>query len=81
MIKKHHGEEKFYGLTTMGEKGQAVIPAEARSAMDLKKGEKLLVMGMGKEFLVLAKISDLKKFASDLSDKLNALREIIKKSG
>lgn len=81
MLKKPHGQEKFYGLTTLGEKGQVVIPAEARTAMDLKKGEKLLVMGMGREMLVLAKLSGLKKFTSELSDKLTMLEEIIKKSG
>jgi len=80
MIKKHKKEE-FYGMTTLGEKGQVVIPADARIAMGLKKGEKLLVFGLGGELLAFAKISDLKKFASHLSDRLDTLQEIMKKNG
>ena len=34
----------FYGSVTVGERGQIVIPAEARAAMDIKPGDKLLVM-------------------------------------
>lgn len=36
---------KIYGTTTLNEKGQAVIPADARAAMGLAPGSKLLVMG------------------------------------
>ncbi|HVQ44072.1 MAG TPA: AbrB/MazE/SpoVT family DNA-binding domain-containing protein [Candidatus Saccharimonadia bacterium] len=36
---------KIYGTTTLNEKGQAVIPADARNAMGLTAGSKLLVMG------------------------------------
>ena len=35
----HHG--KFYGSTVMGERGQVVIPAEAREEIGIKPGEKL----------------------------------------
>jgi len=81
MAKKHKNIEFFYGTTTLGEKGQAVIPAEARETMDLKKGEKLLVFGMGHDMLVFSKLSKLEKFASELSDRLKAIRQIIKKTG
>lgn len=80
MIKKHPTEE-FYGTTTLGEKGQVVIPAEAREALKLKKGEKLLVFGFGGEMLAFAKVSDLKKFASMLSKRLESVQEIIQKTG
>ena len=46
MIKKHKNGEQFYGTTTLGEKGQVVIPAEARKVMGIKKGDKLLVFGI-----------------------------------
>ncbi len=72
--------EKFYGTTSIGEKGQVVIPAEARNAMGLEKGEKLLVFGMGPDMLVVSKLSNLEKFASHLSEKLEAIRDIIKKT-
>ena len=71
----------FYGTTTIGEKGQVVIPADARKAMKVHKGEKLLVFGMGTDMVILSKLSNLKKFASHLSKRLELIREIIKKTG
>lgn len=70
----------FHGSTTIGEKGQVVIPAEARKAMDIKKGEKLLVFGFGKNALVFCKLSNLKKMASHLSERLDKIQDILKKS-
>lgn len=77
MTKKNN--EQFYGATTVGEKGQVVIPAEAREAMGLKKGDKLLVFGMGCDMVALSKLSKVEQFASHLSGRLDAIREIIKK--
>ena len=34
---------KFLGATTVGERGQIVIPAAARKALDITSGDKLLV--------------------------------------
>lgn len=36
---------KFYGSVTVGERGQVVIPAEARHELDIKPSTKLLVFG------------------------------------
>lgn len=72
--------EQFYGTTTLGEKGQVVIPAEARKAMDIKKGDKLLVFGMGCDMLAFSKLSKVEQFASHLSGRLDVIRHIIKKS-
>jgi AbrB family looped-hinge helix DNA binding protein len=33
-----------FGVTSMGEKGQIVVPADIRSSMKLVKGAKLIVM-------------------------------------
>ena len=38
-------EEQFYGSVTVGERGQIVIPAEARRKLNISTGEKLLVIG------------------------------------
>ena len=80
MIKKHKNGEQFYGTATLGEKGQIVIPSEAREAMGLKKREKLLVFGMGCDMLAFSKLSKVEQFASHLSGRLDAIREVIKKS-
>jgi AbrB family looped-hinge helix DNA binding protein len=74
--KKGHGE-RFYGTVTIGERGQVVIPAEAREAMGLKKGEKLLAFGMGSDMLGLTK---LEQFEAHLASRLEAIRMIRKKT-
>lgn len=73
--------KKFYGTATLGEKGQIVIPVEARKSMALKKGHKLLVFGLGDDMISFSKLSGLEKFASVLSERLKSVREIIKKEG
>lgn len=37
-------EESFFGSVTVGDRGQIVIPSEARHELDIKPGDKLLVM-------------------------------------
>ncbi len=74
-------EREFCGTTTLGEKGQIVIPMEVRKTMKLAKGEKLLVFRIGTDMLAFSKLSNLEKFASHLSSRLEGIQEIIKKSG
>ncbi len=75
-----HDHRHFHGTTTIGEKGQVVIPAEARKAMGLKSGDKLLVFGMGKNMVALAKFDQLEKMADMMSNKVESIREMLKKS-
>lgn len=77
MVKKFK-DKKFYGSTIIGEKGQVVIPKEAREDLKLKKGDKLLFFGMG-DMIALMKFSNLKKFMGYLEKHLKSLKEIIKK--
>lgn len=37
-------EEATYGMVTVGERGQIVIPAEARRELGIEPGDKLVVM-------------------------------------
>lgn len=80
MSKQYSKSKKFYGTTTLGEKGQIVIPAPAREAMALKKGEKLLVFGFGPDMLGFAKVAGLEKFASELASRLDEIKKIINKT-
>ena len=80
MTLKNKKYRRFYGTTTLGEKGQVVIPVEARETMKISKGEKLLAFGMGTDLIVFSKLSNLKKFAGELANQLNAIRKIIKKT-
>lgn len=38
------GKFKFWGSATVGTKGQIVIPSEARQALEMKEGDKLLIV-------------------------------------
>lgn len=45
----------FYGSATIGERGQLVIPADARKALNLKAGDRVLVVGHpGQQMMVIA---------------------------
>ena len=51
-----HNPPKLYGTTTVGERGQVVIPAEARRDFEITPNTKLLVFGSkGHGGLMLAK--------------------------
>ena len=47
--------KKFYGSVTVSERGQIVIPAEARKDFGIKTGDKLLVLGDLEKGIALAK--------------------------
>ncbi|HCH34375.1 MAG: Transcriptional regulator, AbrB family [Candidatus Saccharibacteria bacterium GW2011_GWC2_48_9] len=50
------GKFKFWGSATVGTKGQIVIPSEARQALDMKEGDKLLIVSSAhSETLVVVK--------------------------
>ena len=44
-MKHDNKRKKFYGSVTVSERGQIVIPAEARKDFGIEVGEKLLVLG------------------------------------
>jgi len=51
------GGRRFYGTVTVSERGQIVIPAEARRDFDIKVGDKLLVLGDLSQGIAIAKAS------------------------
>lgn len=58
-------EECFYGAATVGERGQIVIPAEARKEIGIQPGDKLLIWKHPSgEGLLLFKIDTLRDFMS-----------------
>lgn len=67
------GKPEFYGNTTVGERGQIVLPADLREKFKIKPGDKFLVLGreeMGSwgVFLVKAEVLSLmlEKFGKDI---------------
>lgn len=41
------GKHDFYGSTTVGERGQIVLPAKLRDELNIQAGDKLLVLSAG----------------------------------
>ena len=64
----------------MGERGQVVIPAEARSDMRLAKGDKLLVVGTGDSLMGFMKLDQLNQLAAKLTERLEKIRKIAQKT-
>jgi AbrB family looped-hinge helix DNA binding protein len=79
------GTPKFYGATTVGERGQVVIPAEARRDFEITPNTKLLVFGgRGHGGLMLTKaenVSRLINMATGMLAKLEALQKSLKEEG
>lgn len=71
-------EDHFYGAVTVGERGQVVIPAEARKKMGINAGDKLLVMGHPfSSGLVLVKIDSMREFLSGFLEGLSGVEASI----
>lgn len=51
--------KRFYGAITVSERGQVVIPADARRDFNIQVGDKLLVLGDLQQGLALIKASAL----------------------
>ncbi|MDR1629295.1 MAG: AbrB/MazE/SpoVT family DNA-binding domain-containing protein [Oscillospiraceae bacterium] len=56
----------MFGVVKVGEKGQIVIPKQAREVFDIKPGDMMLVFGDIKQGIALAKQEDFLKFAIDI---------------
>ncbi len=72
--------DNFFGSTTIGKKGQVVVPMETRKKMGWKESDKLLVFGLSNNTVVLTKLEHVKKFANNLEKKLNKVKKYINKA-
>ncbi|MGB9857484.1 MAG: AbrB/MazE/SpoVT family DNA-binding domain-containing protein [Dictyoglomaceae bacterium] len=73
-------KRKIYGAATLSERGQIVIPQEAREDLNLKPGDKLIVMCMGpKTGLMLIKAEDLLSFFEEMTKDFEELWKFISK--
>ncbi len=57
------------GVTSMGERGQVVIPKEARSALNMKQGDNLVVM-VHNETLIFMSKKKVEKYIKHLTSKI-----------
>ncbi len=56
----------IFGLVKVGEKGQIVIPQEARKVFDIKSGDSLLVVGDIKQGIAILKSDFLHGYAKGI---------------
>jgi AbrB family looped-hinge helix DNA binding protein len=73
-------EMKFYGSTTVGERGQIVLPAKLRNDFSIKKGDKLLVIGNAESYrIVLVNPESMSTYLDVMSQQINKMKTTIKK--
>lgn len=58
----------LFGSVKVGERGQVVIPKEAREIFDIKPGDILLVLGDTERGIALVKADALREFAKKILD-------------
>lgn len=58
----------IFGLARVGEKGQIVIPSEARKIFGINPGDSLLILGDVEQGLAIVKPDILEEFASSIMD-------------
>ncbi|MBR3236337.1 AbrB/MazE/SpoVT family DNA-binding domain-containing protein [Candidatus Saccharibacteria bacterium] len=59
-------KDKFVGIAKVGEKGQIVIPKEARDMFDINPGDSIIVLCDKEKGIALLKVNAIE----DLSDKV-----------
>jgi AbrB family looped-hinge helix DNA binding protein len=70
----------FYGSATVGERGQIVLPVKLRKEFNIKKGEKLLVIGNPHHTnILLVNPETMNRYLEIMSENINEIKSTIKK--
>lgn len=73
-------DKQLYGTATVGSKGQVVIPADAREAMNIQPGDRLYVIGSpSKKWPGLLQEDHLREMLNHLTDNIEQYKDILKK--
>lgn len=59
-------QDKFIWTAKVGDKGQIVIPKEARQIFNIKTGDSLILFGDIKKGIAIAKFDDYTKFVDQI---------------
>jgi len=71
-------DELFYGTVTVGERGQIVVPAQARTDLDIDPGDKLLVFGHPRQFgLMIVNVANVGRIMTLLEHTIERMRKEI----
>ncbi|MFZ5364101.1 MAG: AbrB/MazE/SpoVT family DNA-binding domain-containing protein [Patescibacteria group bacterium] len=66
---------KFYGMTTVGERGQIVIPKEVRSVMKTHSGEKFFVFAHDDEIIAMIKPEKFNSLIKEMTGVLKGIKK------
>jgi AbrB family looped-hinge helix DNA binding protein len=67
---------KIIGTATLNEKGQLVIPVEARNSLDLTAGSKVVIMSNpNRPALILIKAEEVEAMMQDVADALSTYQK------
>ena len=73
-----HHYMKLFGTTTVGTKGQVVIPVSARDEMSIDTGDQLYVFGSPqKGVLIMLKESQIEEYIQNIDLHVDALKSLI----
>jgi AbrB family looped-hinge helix DNA binding protein len=73
-------DKQLYGTATVGTKGQVVIPADAREALNIKTGDRLYVVGShAKQWVGFIKEDQLREMVEHLTDNIEQYKDLLKK--
>jgi AbrB family looped-hinge helix DNA binding protein len=72
----HAFSDAFFGTSTVGERGQIVIPAEARAEIGFQPGDKVLIMRHPiHKGLMVFKLEAVKEFLDDFAEQIEQLEQ------
>lgn len=71
-------DKKLYGTATVGTKGQVVIPADAREALNIQTGDRLYVVGStSKHWVGFFKEEQLREMVAHLTDNIEQYKDLL----
>jgi len=80
-VKTKGDAPKFYGSAVVGERGQIVIPIEARRALDIAPGEKLIILGgFHENGLMIIKTKSMLQTLNKAMEHMSSLERVLKGS-
>ena len=62
--------QRIFGTAKVGDRGQIVIPKEAREFFDIKPGDTLLILGKPETGLIISKPETLSLLADQIFDSM-----------
>ena len=68
-------QDKFMWTAKVGDKGQIVIPKEAREVFKIKNGDTLILFGDIKRGIAITKYEEYIKYAESIFDNKNGVDE------